>query len=79
MEQIKAHIDAAYAQLEGMVVGGNAKIPVGLAMAELTAAMADIITMEKDKSQTEAGRARLQASGKAAQATEKSEGKDAPA
>ena len=50
MEQIKQHIDAAYAQLHGMVVGGDAKIPIGLAMAELTMAMDDIVAMEKEKS-----------------------------
>ena len=48
MKQIKQHLDAAYSQLFGMVVGGDAKIPVGLAMAELTAAMSIIITMEKE-------------------------------
>lgn len=47
MEQIKQHLNMAYAQLAGMVVGGDAKIPVGLAMAELTAAMEAIINMEK--------------------------------
>lgn len=49
MDKIKAHIDAAYAQLAGMTVGGEAKIPVGLAMAELVMAMKEIVEREKDE------------------------------
>lgn len=47
METIKAHIDAAYEQLFHLTVSGDAKIPVGLAMAELTAAMTEIVEREK--------------------------------
>ena len=47
MKEIKAHLDAAYAQLAGLTVGGEAKMPVGLAMAELASAMAEILEKEK--------------------------------
>ena len=53
MEKIKAHLEKAYEQLAGMVVGGEGKVPVGLAMAELIAAMAEILEMEKGKDENE--------------------------
>lgn len=55
MEKIKSHLDAAYAQLVGLTVGGEAKMPIGLAMAELTSAMAEIIEKEKEAAAGEGG------------------------
>jgi len=52
METIKKHLDAAYAHLFSVTVGGDAKIPVGLAMAELRAAMTEIIEKEKEDHET---------------------------
>lgn len=47
MESIKKHMDAAYQQLSALVVGGEGKMNVGLAMSHLVEAMREI--MEKEK------------------------------
>jgi len=53
MESIKRHLEAAYAQLTGMTISGEAIMPVGVAMAHLASAMAEILDMEKQEENDE--------------------------
>jgi len=56
VENIKNHLNAAYEHLTGVIVGGEAKMPIGLAMAHLVEAMQEILAYEKreeEKSQGE--------------------------
>ncbi len=53
MESIKSHLEVAYAQLMGMTVSGEAIMPVGVAMAHLASAMAEILDLEKQEKNDE--------------------------
>ena len=54
MENIKKNLDAAYQQLVGLVMGGEGKMNVGLAMSHLVLAMQEILEKEKEGAKDDA-------------------------
>ena len=55
MENIKNHLNAAYEQLTRITVGGEIKMPIGLAMAHLVEAMQEILSCEKKEEEKSQG------------------------